>query len=134
MKATDKVGGSLLLSMLLGLLGFLWSMTPVMAQDPVKLRPDTFSVKLENESVRVLKWTLKPGDKEPMHTHPEMVVYMLKGGKLRGYGPDGKALREREVKAGDTYWWAPQRHMTENIGKTEVQAIIVEYKTNPYKE
>jgi beta-alanine degradation protein BauB len=124
----------LLLSVLLGVLGLIWSITPARAQDPVKLRPDTFSVKLENESVRVLKWTLKPGDKEPMHTHPEMVVYILKGGKLRGYGPDGKVLRELEVKAGGTYWWAPQKHITENIGKTEVQAILVEYKTNPYKE
>ncbi|MGZ6223448.1 MAG: cupin domain-containing protein [Syntrophales bacterium] len=124
----------LLLSLLLGILGFIWSITPARAQEPVKLRPDTFSVKLENESVRVVKWTLKPGDKEPMHTHPEMVTYFLKGGKLRGYGPDGKVLREREVNAGDTFWFPPQKHMMENIGKTEVQAIIVEYKTNPYKE
>ncbi len=124
----------LLLSTLLALLGFIWSMTPARAQDPVKLRPDTFSVKLENERVRVLEWTFKPGDKEPMHTHPEMVIYYLTSGKLRRYGPDGKVLGERELKAGDTTWSRPVKHVTENIGSTEIHAIIVEFKTNPYKE
>ena len=124
----------LLLSVLLGVLGLIWSVTPARAQDPVKLFPEMFSVKLENDSVRVLKWTIKPGVKEPMHTHPEMVAYFLKSGKLRAYGPDGKVLREGEFKAGDTYWSPPVKHMLENIGKTEVQAIVVEYKKNPYKK
>lgn len=124
----------LLLSMLLGLLGFVWSMTPARAQDPVKLMPDKLSVKLENERVRVLEWTFKPGDKEPIHTHPEMVVYYLAGGKVRAYGPDGKVLRERETKAGDTFWMKPEKHALENIGTTIIHAIIVEFKTNPYKD
>ncbi len=124
----------LLLSIVFTLLGSVWSMTPARAQDPCTLRPDTCSVKLENERVRVLEWTFKPGDKEPMHTHPEYVIYCLAGGKVRLYGPDGKVLREREWKAGDTSWSGPVKHMTENIGSTEIHAIIVEFKTNPYKE
>ena len=52
----------LLISILLGLLGFVWSMTPVRAQDVCKLRPDTCSVKLENDRVRVYEWIFKPGD------------------------------------------------------------------------
>ena len=124
----------LLLTMLLGLLGFVSSITPARAQDPCKLRPDTCSVKLENERVRVYEWIFKPGDKEPMHTHPEMVFYALTDGKIRTYGPDGKVLREREIKAGDTFWMGPQKHMTENIGTTEFHELIVEFKTNPYKE
>jgi len=124
----------LLLSILLGVLGFVCSMTPATAQDPVKLRPDTASVKLENERVRVYEWIFKPGDKEPLHTHPEYVIYFLTSGKVRAYGADGKVLRERESKAGDTYWSEPVKHVTENIGSTEIHAIIVEFKTNPYKE
>ena len=124
----------LLFAILLGLLGFVWPMTPATAQDPVRLRPDTASVKLENERVRVYEWIFKPGDKEPLHTHPEFVTYYLTGGKVRAYGPDGKVLREREFKAGDTSWSEPVKHATENIGGTEIHAIIVEFKTNPYKE
>ncbi|HYA92287.1 MAG TPA: cupin domain-containing protein [Thermodesulfobacteriota bacterium] len=124
----------LLLTVLLGFLGFVCSITPARAQDPVKLRPDIFSVKLENESVRVLEWTFKPGDKELIHTHPEMVIYYLTGGKLRVYGRDGKLLREVDAKAGDTYWYKPMKHALENIGSTTIHAIIVELKTNPFKE
>ncbi len=123
------------LTILLGLLGFVWSITPARAQDLVKLRPDMFTVKLENDRVRVVDWTFKPGDKEPTHTHPELVVYYLAGGKFRVYGPDGKVRREMfEVKAGDTFWQQPIKHALENIGTTEIHAIVVEFKANPYKE
>ena len=124
----------LLLTILLGLLGFVWSITPARAQDPVKLWPNMFSVKLENDRVRVFEWIFKPGDKETLHTHPELVSYFLTGGKLRKFGPDGKVLREADVKAGDTFWSKPEKHAFENIGTTEIHAIIVEFKTNPYKE
>jgi quercetin dioxygenase-like cupin family protein len=124
----------LLLTILLGLLGFVWSITPAGAQDLVKLRPDMFTVKLENDHVRVLQWTFKPGDKEPMHTHPESVWYYLAGGKFRVYGPNGKVVREVEVKAGDTFWQKPMKHALENIGTTEIRAIGVEIKIIPYKE
>jgi len=124
----------LLISILLGLLGFVWSMTPARAQDVCNLRPDTCSVKLENDRVRVYEWIFKPADKEPLHTHPELVIYFLTGGKFRVYGPDGKVLREGEFKVGDTFWSGPVKHVTENIGSTEIHAIIVEFKTNPYKE
>ena len=124
----------LLLGIVLGLVAFLWTVTPAVAQDPCALRPDTCSVKLENERVRVYEWIMKPGDKEPMHTHPELVSYALTDGKQRYYGPDGKVLREIEFKAGDTSWSEPQKHMTENIGTREFRKLIVEFKTKPYKE
>lgn len=123
----------LLFSMLLGFLGFVWSMTPASAQDPVKLKPGMFIVKLDNEHVRVLEWTIKPGDKELIHTHPAWVTYFLTSGKLRILGPDGKVLREREFKEGDTFWNKPEKHAIENIGTTVVRAIIVEFKSHPYK-
>ena len=124
----------LLLGIVLGLVAFVWTVTPAVAQDPCALRPDTCSVKLENERVRVYEWIIKPGDKEPLHTHPELVVYFLADGKARYYGPDGKVLMEREFKAGDTRWNPPQKHVSENIGTNVIHAIIVEFKTNPYKE
>jgi len=124
----------LLLGIVLGLVAFVWTVIPAVAQDPCALRPDTCSVKLENERVRVYEWILKPGDKEPMHTHPEQVIYSLTDVKYRIYGPDGKVLRERDFKAGDTAWGPPTKHMTENIGTNVIHAIIVEFKANPYKE
>ena len=58
--------------------------------------------------MRVYEWIFKPGDKEPLHTHPEYVMYCLTSGKVRSYGPDGKVLREREFKAGELFGADPR--------------------------
>jgi quercetin dioxygenase-like cupin family protein len=55
----------------------------VWAQDPVKLRPDMFTVMLENDHVRVLEWTFKPGEKELPHTHRKWSLTFC----LEGNGP-----------------------------------------------
>jgi beta-alanine degradation protein BauB len=104
------------------------------AQDPVKLRPDMFTVMLENDHVRVLEWTFKPGEKELPHTHPEMVTYILSGGKRAAYGADGNLINEREMKAGQVFWSGPTKHVLVNTGTAEIKAIIVEIKTNRYKD
>ncbi|PYJ67167.1 MAG: hypothetical protein DME76_15800, partial [Verrucomicrobia bacterium] len=44
------------------------------AQDPVKTSPQYYKVLLENDQVRVLEYRLKPGEKEPTHSHPAGVV------------------------------------------------------------
>jgi len=38
---------------------------------------------MENDRVRVLQVLFKPNDKTVMHSHPDHVVYVLKGGKLK---------------------------------------------------
>ncbi len=90
--------------------------------------------KLENDRVRVLEWTFKPDEKELPHTHPEMITYILSGGKRAAYGADGKLINEREMEAGQVSWSPPVNHVLVNTGTTEIKAIIVEIKTNPYKE
>src|SRR5438477_9460942 len=57
--------------------------TTVHAQDPVKTSPQYYKVLLENDQVRVLEYRLKAGEKEPMHSHPTGVVYVLSGTKLK---------------------------------------------------
>ncbi len=64
--------------------------TAVRAQDPVKTSPQYYKVLLENDQVRVLEYRLKPGEKEPMHSHPAGVVYVLSGTKLKVSYPDGR--------------------------------------------
>ena len=38
---------------------------------------------MENDRVRVFNVTFKPGDKAVMHHHPDHVVYVLEGGKMK---------------------------------------------------
>src|SRR5437762_14374420 len=89
--------------------------TTVHAQDPVKTSPQLYKVLLENDQVRVLEYRLKAGEKEPMHSHPAGVVYVLGGGKIKFTYPDGRS----EVKAaatGETIWREPVTDAVENVG------------------
>ncbi len=97
------------------------------AQDMVKTSPQNCTVVLENDQVRVVRVSLKPGEKLAMHSHGANIVYSLTGGKAKYTLPDGKT-EEREMKAGTAVWSDGVTHGTENTGTTETQALVVELK------
>lgn len=97
------------------------------AQDPVKLSPQYYKVLIDNDEMRVLDFHFKPGDKEPMHSHPRGFVYALTDAKIKVSLPDGKT-EEIVIKAGEARWREPVTHAAENIGTTEAHAIAVELK------
>jgi quercetin dioxygenase-like cupin family protein len=97
-------------------------------QDAVKVSPQYYSVRLENERVRVLDFRLKPGEKEAMHSHASGVAYIVGSAKVRTSFPDGASV-EGDLTAGDVHWREKTvMHTVENIGDTEAHAIIVELK------
>ena len=51
--------------------------------DAVRASPDRFRTLLENDHVRVLEYTLRPGERDQWHTHPPKVSYAVRGGRLR---------------------------------------------------
>jgi quercetin dioxygenase-like cupin family protein len=98
--------------------------------DPVKAHPEYYSVRIDNEWVRVLEYRLKPGQKEPMHSHPHGFVYMLADARARVTRADGSSSID-EDHAGDLTWRGPTTHAYENVGNTDVHAIGVELKPCP---
>ena len=102
--------------------------TTAHAQDPVKTSPQYYKVLLENDQVRVLEYRLKAGQKEPMHSHPAGVVYVLSGAKLKVSYADGRT-EEKAAATGETIWRDPTTHAVENIGDTEAHAIAIDFKT-----
>ncbi|HJT67956.1 MAG TPA: hypothetical protein VJ749_15970 [Pyrinomonadaceae bacterium] len=96
-------------------------------QDPLVVNLKTIALKLENDRVRVLEATLKPGDKEQLHSHPAYVIYVIEGGKVRTHGTDGTAV-EADFKTGDVIYRQPVTHWAENIGKTTIRLELVELK------
>lgn len=102
--------------------------TTAHAQDPVKTSPQYYKVLLENDQVRVLEYHLKPGEKEPMHSHGAGVVYVLSGAKLKFTYPDGKT-EEKAAATGETIWRDPTTHAVENVGDAEAHAIAIDLKT-----
>jgi len=99
------------------------------AQDPAVVNASTIKVKFENSRVRVLEATLRPGDKEQLHSHPAYVIYVISGGKARNHSVDGKTS-EAEFVTGDVIYRDPLTHWAENIGTTTMHLILVELK-NP---
>ena len=106
--------------------------TAVLAQtqsprDAVTVSPTLYSTKLDNDRVRVLEYTLPPGQTEPMHSHGSFVVRFLSDARIRATPAGGKPT-ESDVKRGDVGWREPMAHAVENIGTTPVEALIVDVK------
>ena len=97
------------------------------AQDPAKVDPEHYKVIFNNPQVRVLDVRLKPGEKTPMHSHPNLVVYSLTGGTIKSTTADGKTTTVT-TKAGQVGWRNAQTHTSENVGKTEIHSLGIELK------
>ena len=96
--------------------------------DPVKLMPDKFKVLLENEHVRVVEYSLKPGEKDDWHTHPPKSSYVVTGGKLKVHLENGEIIVADE-KTGTASWMNyVGKHYVENIGATTVTIVFTEIK------
>ena len=95
--------------------------------DPVKLSPQLYDVRFENNRIRVLEFRAKPVPKEPMHSHPPGVVYVFSDSTMRTTLPDGTTSAAPR-KAGELYWRDFTTHSAENISETESHALAVELK------
>ena len=58
----------------------------------------------------------------------EKVIYIIKSGTMKTTLSDGK-VSEMSFKTGDIRWNEAVTHNNENIGKTEIHALVIEFKT-----
>jgi len=119
---TNLVMGVLVVAMMLVVV-----MKTTMAQDAVKVAPESFKVLLENDQVRVLEYQIKPGKKDAMHSHPAYIVYTFTPGKIKFILPDGKTFN-REASANEVLFNEAETHTTENVGCTEAHGLLIELK------
>jgi beta-alanine degradation protein BauB len=99
--------------------------------DWLKVAPEGKTLKLENAHVRVVEVTLKPGQKDPEHTHPANLAYLLSPGKVRVTYTGQKPV-ELEGKQGEVLYSDPEGpHTVENIGKKALKLLVVELKDLP---
>ena len=99
------------------------------APDAVTVSPDVYKVIAENDSVRVVAATWKPGQRDMMHSHPAIGIYILSDcQKMRVHHADG-TLKDWSAKSGTAGAnVSVTSHAIENIGDTECRLIFFEPK------
>jgi hypothetical protein len=96
--------------------------------DPLDVDPVRYKVLFENDRVRVLEFRDKPGEKSPLHVHPDRLIYNIGNWKRKFTYPDGRT-EIAEGLAGEVKWSPPLAHAGENIGTTETHTLFIEFKT-----
>ena len=100
------------------------------AQDPAKVMPRAYRVALENDKLRVLEFTGRPGMGvcgEGMHSHPAHLTVVLGDWQGRATVPGGTP-RDRARKLGDVFWSEAETHKVENTGESVSRVLINELK------
>ena len=94
--------------------------------DPKDVASNVYNFIMENERVRVFNATFKPGEIAAMHHHPDHVVYVLKGGKIK-LTSEGKT-DILDLEAGKAIFISEQVHEAQNIGQLPLELLVVEIK------
>ena len=97
--------------------------------DAIKSSPANFKLLLENEYVRVLEYSLKPGQKDTPHTHPSKSSYVVSGGKLKVFLENGETIIADEETGTASWRDYVGKHYVENIGNTTVTIVLTEIKS-----
>lgn len=97
-----------------------------MALDPVETNPGNYRIAFENERVRVLEYTDKPGHATSEHSHPDSVMITLSSFRRR-ISSNGKSV-DVELPAGVARWLPAQHHSGENTGDTDTRTFFIELK------
>jgi quercetin dioxygenase-like cupin family protein len=107
-------------------LSMIFAAQSAFAVDVVTVAPDV-KVLLENDRVRVLESTLKPGEVEGMHTHPAYVAYFLTPTTVKITTPDGNSS-VKKPPAGKVLYGDSAEHQIENVGDTLQRVLVIELK------
>ena len=112
----------------LALFAFVLGAASARAQDVAVVAKDHYKVLVDNAYVRVVENTLKPGEKDPMHTHPAGWFYVTQPGTMKVVHSGGK-VQMWAAKAGEKGWSeAEGPHTSENVGTTTMGFVLVEVK------
>jgi hypothetical protein len=95
-------------------------------EDPVTTNPALYRTIFENEFVRVLAYSDRPGDSTTPHVHPNSVMVTLTDFQRRLRTPGGE--RDVNIPANHALWLPAQRHAGENIGRSATHTIFIELK------
>jgi quercetin dioxygenase-like cupin family protein len=81
---------------------------------------------LENSRVRVMEVAFQPGERAPMHSHPDHVIIVRNGGRLEIKSAEKTDLLD--LKDGEAFFLNAQSHEVQNVGDSTVDLYVIELK------
>jgi len=95
------------------------------ALDPLKVAPHIYELAFENDKVRVLNQTIRPGEWPPVHEHPDSVTIYLN--PCAWLEEDAEGKRMESFKFGTPVWTPAASHggRTATVVQ-ECRVIVVE--------
>jgi hypothetical protein len=77
--------------------------------DPIRVAPHIYQLEFENERIRVIKQTVRSGETQPLHAHPDrLLVYLQTCAWVEEDGEGGK--RMQSFKYGEVAWADAETH------------------------
>ncbi|MCP4301417.1 MAG: hypothetical protein GY783_12585 [Gammaproteobacteria bacterium] len=77
--------------------------------DPLQVAPHIYELDFENEKVRVIRQTIRNGETQPAHAHPDrVIVYLQSCAWLEQDGAGGE--RMQLFKIGEAVWAPAETH------------------------
>jgi quercetin dioxygenase-like cupin family protein len=94
--------------------------------DPCEVSSDYYKLLHEDDDVKVIEMKLPAGKKDTEHSHHSEHAVFITGGKVRIYVGDDSM--EAEIPNGHVLAHEPWTHTVENIGDTDIHAVLFERK------
>lgn len=95
-------------------------------KDPMVAASNIYKFLNENENARVLEAIFNPGDTAKMHHHPQHMVYVKKGGRIRI--TSNAKTDEMDLSEGAVVFLEEGDHEATNIGDSVMDLVVVEFK------
>jgi hypothetical protein len=103
---------------------------PKPVQNILASYPELTSLVFENDYVRVVEFTLGPGDELPLHHGERRVVYSLSDYTLEWLEGEAEPIT-KEWTTGTVHFHDAVPHAARNAGSTEARYLVVSRKTVP---
>ena len=97
------------------------------ANDILKVDPKHYRLELENEKVRVLRVTLGPDERVPMHDAAAATLVCLTDCHVRFTPPSGR-VEDVHLEAGQTRWIWDEIRSEKNLSTHKLEMLLIEVK------
>jgi quercetin dioxygenase-like cupin family protein len=95
------------------------------SMDASKVAPNLYKVIKDTMGIRIVHATYKPGQSSAMHSHPDLVLYVISGGTTEFTEKDGKK-NKMQLKTGMSMVVPADTHSVKNVGNTTAKVLLVE--------